>query len=252
MLVRARGGTLDLSPCAGLDLNAAALLLAAAAAGQPFLPPRSPDARHWLARIGFDAALAGRPAPAPSSDVLLEFTRIADDADVERLLARVYDHAGAMLRTFLGYSAADLGRFTVALAELCHNIPEHAGAPGWAAIHRYRDRGRNVVKIAVVDVGRGILGSLGERVGVRTDLEALDAALFKGVSRFDDPGRGHGLREVRRLAERWGAKLTLRSGTAKREVVPRGMKGIPRQYALAPVAGTQVLMSFPEASTGRA
>ncbi len=245
-LARAHGAALDLSAVPGLDLNAAALVLVHAASGRPWTPPAAAAPRSWLRRIGFEAALGGPPPGDDPSDVLLEFTRIEGDSSVAALLERVGRQASHLLRRDLRYTDADVARFTVALSELCHNIPEHAQSQGWAGIHRYRFRGRAIVKIAVVDTGIGARGSLAGKLEPGSDLEAIEAAFLRNVSRHDDPGRGHGLREVRRLAERWGGKVTLRSGTAKLASVPEGMTGYARASGLAPLPGLQVLMSFPE------
>jgi anti-sigma regulatory factor (Ser/Thr protein kinase) len=244
-LLRAGGGPVDLRGWEAVDLGASAVLLAHLRGGGGWTPPA--DARNWLDRTGFDAAVAEADASREprDSDVLLEWTKFDSEASIGPMLERVYRHASEFLVKHLGYAKDATGRFAVALAELCQNVPQHAEGPGWAAIHLYRPREGAVVKIAVTDAGRGVRASLGKRGGARSDLEALEAVFERHVSRFEDAGRGHGLRSVRRLAESWGAKLTLRSGTAKLSYVPRGMRGFPRSSGLARVAGTQVLMVIP-------
>lgn len=249
-LLRAGEGPLDLSRATGIDLNALGLVLVHLEAGGRWTPPASREVGSWLNRIGFDAATGGEPPRGPDSDVLLELTRVARDEDVGTIIERVLGQTAALLKRFLRYEPADVRRFCVALSEMCQNIPEHAGAPGWAAMHRYAHEGRNIVKIAVVDTGRGVRSSLGERLKLREDMEALEAALLRNISRHDDTGRGNGLREVRKLAERWGAKVTLRSGTAKLSVVSEGMRGPGRVKGLRRLPGTQVLMTFPELPAG--
>jgi len=245
-LLAAGSEPVDLSGAEALDLNALGILLVHLEAGGRWIPPASPAVRSWLARIGFDAARGGASAPPDHSDVLLGLTRIASDADVGELVERVRVRAASILRGQLGHDENDVRRFCVALSELCQNIPEHAESAGWAAIHRYVHLGRTVVKIAVVDGGRGVRASLAARRVFGSDLEALKAAFFENLSRHDDPGRGHGLRQVRRLAEKWGAKLTMRSGTAKVAVAPPGMRGIGKPEGLARVPGTQVLLAIPQ------
>ncbi|MBI2921861.1 MAG: sensor histidine kinase [Planctomycetes bacterium] len=245
-LVSPRGGVLDFSQVEFIDLNALGILLEHLWAGGRWVEPTHPRPRAWLGRIGFWEALGGSAPSEKHEDVLLEFTRVSREEDVGEILGRVTTEAAEKLRRYLNYAKGDVRNFCVALSELCGNIPEHAGAHGWAAIQKYRHRGRNIVKIAVVDGGCGVRASLAPRLACRTDLEALDAAFFRNLSRFAEAGRGNGLREVRKLAEKWGAKLTLRSGEAKVAVVSEGMSGVPRATGLAFVPGTQVLMSFPQ------
>ncbi len=244
LLVQSRGRALDLSAAERIDLSAAAVLLAHLGAGASWLPPRPLVVRSWLRRVGFNAALERAPAPEGDSDSLLTFTRLERDADVSAMLERLHHRAPAFLGDHLGFDRAQSSRFVVVLAELCHNIPEHAEGPGWVAVHRYRFRGRNILKIAVADAGRGVRASYGDRY--LTDREAIEAAFEEHRSRHDDPGRGHGLREVVKAVKGFGAKITVRSGTAKKAYVPESMTGWSSVTGLAAVPGTQVLIAVPQ------
>ena len=104
--------------------------------------------------------------------------------------------------------------------------------------------------IAVADAGVGFRQSLeaaqaekwGDRWG---DAAALEAAVFQGVSRFSDPGRGQGLAGMRRYVERWDGKLSLRSGSARLSIIPSWDESQPIEDGLAPFPGTQVLIIIP-------
>jgi hypothetical protein len=243
-LVRSRGRVLDLSRVETVDLSAAAVLLVHLTTGGHWTEPRALVTRSWLRRVGFFAALAGEPPPPEGdSDALLVFTRIETDADVTALLDRVHKRAPQFLGEHLGFSALESAHFVILLAELCHNIPEHACGPGWVAAHRYRFRGRNILKIAVADAGRGLRASYGDRYA--SDADAIRAAFEEHRSRHDDPGRGHGVRQVVKTASEFGAKITVRSGEVKRAHVPEGMTGWSNVSGLQHVAGTQVLIAVP-------
>lgn len=244
LLVRARGRALDLSGCTRVDLSAAAVLLAHLASGAAWVPPRPLVVRSWLRRVGFSAALARTAPPEGDSDSLLPFTRVETDADVSAVLERLHRRAPAFLGEHLGFGRSECARFVVVLSELCHNVPEHAEGPGWVAAHRYRYRGRNILKIAVADAGRGLRASYGGRCA--GDREAIERAFEEHRSRHDDPGRGHGIREVVKAVKGFGAKITVRSGTAKKAHVPEEMRGWARAEGLAEIRGTQVMIAVPE------
>ena len=143
--------------------------------------------------------------------------------------------------------------FAMALSGAWQNIVEHAGTGGWVAVQAYHWRrrlGRRVAVIAVADAGVGFRASLetthAHQVGERwSDVAALEAAVFQGVSRFRDPGRGQGLAGMRRYVGRWDGKLSLRSGTARLSIVPAWDDDVPMADGLAPFPGSQVLLIIP-------
>ncbi|MDQ7779661.1 MAG: ATP-binding protein [Planctomycetota bacterium] len=201
------------------------------------------------------AVAAGRTAaPARPSDVLLEVTLIENSRDVNSLVGRVKQRAQLILRKHLFYDEARIVRFIVALAELCQNIYEHSNTVGYVSIQKYRYENirRNVVKIAVTDVGIGMKQSLSPRLasgfgGRWTDLVAMEQAFRHGISRFADPGRGHGLRCVRELVTAWDGKITIRSGRGRLAVSPAWAKPSSTDDALPYFPGTQIFMTLPAA-----
>jgi anti-sigma regulatory factor (Ser/Thr protein kinase) len=146
--------------------------------------------------------------------VLLEITPIRSHEDVHGVIDHVQERAGAILATKLGYSRADAAMFSMILSEVCQNIIEHAESGGWVGIQSYnwaKRLGRNVVIIAVHDLGIGFRGSLAKEHSARfgdrwSDATALEAAFIHGVTRFRDPGRGQGLKQIRNRVGRWGGK----------------------------------------------
>src|SRR5687768_3210477 len=144
--------------------------------------------------------------------------------------------------------------FSMLLSEVSQNIIEHADAPGWVGIQTYRRWRRidqRVAVIAVMDLGVGFRGSLerehagrfGERWG---DATALEAAFIHGTTRFRDPGRGQGLKQIRKKVGQWGGKIAIRSGAARIADVPDwDTTGVPLEKDLAPFPGAQILIVLP-------
>lgn len=224
--------------------------------------PESPEVVSYLRRMGFLAhaesifELHGAPRTRQSggsSSVLLEITPIRSHEDVHEVIDHVQERAGAILTDQLRYSGVDAGRFSMILSEVCQNIIEHAEAGGWVGIQTYnwaRRLGKPVVVIAVMDLGIGFRGSLGEehasRFGDRwSDATALEAAFILGTTRFRDPGRGQGIKQIRRNVARWGGKLSIRSGTARIADIPEWDDDAPLEQGLAPFPGSQILIVLP-------
>jgi anti-sigma regulatory factor (Ser/Thr protein kinase) len=244
-----------------------ALLLAGtvAAEQQGAIPrlelPESADVNGYLARMAFFDAARGvfecepptRRSGGGPSDVLLEITPIAANADVHEVVDRVQSKAGAILSSKLGYPASAVVQFSVILSEVCQNIIEHAEAPGWVAAQAYnwaKRLGRFVVVISVMDVGRGFRGSLTDEHSARYtdrwgDTTALEAAFLHGLTRFPDSGRGQGIQQIRRQVRRWDGAITIRSGTARIGQVPEWDDTPPIVDGLGPLPGSQISIILP-------
>jgi len=243
------------------------LLLAGSIAGreQSVLPrlglPESADVTGYLSRMGFFEAAHGvfdfeapaRRSAGGRSDVLLEITSVASNADVHGVVDRVQGQAGMILSSKLGYPASAAVQFSVMLSELCQNIIEHAEAPGWVAAQSYnwaKRLGRFVVVISVMDLGRGFRGSLMEEHSARYgdrwgDATALEAAFLHGLTRFPDSGRGQGIQQIRRQVRKWDGAITIRSGTARIGQVPEWDDTPPLVDGLAPLPGAQISIVLP-------
>jgi hypothetical protein len=190
---------------------------------------------------------------SPHSDVLLETRKIEGTDDIHNLVEEVRQRAETILTSHLKYDANAIDYFVVALSEVCQNIPEHSEDIGYVGIQKYfygKKLGKNIVKIAVMDLGVGIRESLTPKYAPSvknwSDLEAINLALFKGASRFDDPGRGQGLTQVRKLVERWKGKLMIRSGTARSGIIPPWEISRPKRSSLKDFPGTQISIILPE------
>jgi anti-sigma regulatory factor (Ser/Thr protein kinase) len=244
-------------------------LLAAGAAWQerfgerPLLePPESKEVASYLSRIHFfehaheifEFEGHVRRRTGGESDALLEITPIRSHQDVHDVVDRVRDRAAAILGRRLGYPPPAVLHFSVILSEVCQNIVEHAGTDGWVSAQTYNWKqrlGRQVVVIAVMDVGMGFRGSLArehaQRYGDRwSDETALEAAFLHGVSRYRDPGRGQGLQGIRKQVTRWNGLFTIRSGTARIAEVPDWIEREPASSGLPDFPGAQIQVVLPQ------
>jgi signal transduction histidine kinase len=182
------------------------------------------------------------------SDVLLEITPIAKSDDIHFIVGKVKERAHTILTNHLNYDEKAINGFIVALSEVCQNIIEHSETKGFVAIQKYHFQtiNKNVVRIAVMDIGIGFRKSLSERLLLKSDLDAIDKALFQGASRYADKGRGHGLASVRRFVNQWSGKLSIRSGTAKLSIIPAWSWGKEKETNLPYFPGSQINILLPE------
>ena len=224
--------------------------------------PENGEVLGYLGRMGFfpealrffehDGPLPRRSG-GRASDVLLEITPVEENRHVHDVVDKVQRRAGTILSQTLHYPPSAVVQFSVILSEVCQNIIEHAEAPGWVAAQTYnwaRRLGRDVLVIAVVDVGRGFRGSLasghagrfGDRWG---DATALEAAFIHGLTRFPDSGRGQGIQQIRRQVRRWDGILSVRSGSARIAEVPDWDDAPPLDTGLPDFPGAQIHIVLP-------
>jgi anti-sigma regulatory factor (Ser/Thr protein kinase) len=191
---------------------------------------------------------AGKYQRSSDSDVLLEITPIEKTNDIHFIVGKIRERAQAILATHLRYDERAINGFIVALSEVCQNIIEHSENKGFVGIqkYRYQSLGRNVVKIAVMDVGIGFRKSLANRFKLRSDFEAIDKALLHGASRYEDEGRGHGLAGVRKFVTQWQGRLSIRSGTARLSIIPQWARGRDQERNLTFFPGSQINIMLPE------
>ncbi len=255
-----------IDPMGMIGLLAVGAFLKDRSGAEPVLTlPESSEVVGYLGRMGFFEAADGvfrvdrpRPRGVSSSDVLLEITPILENHDVHGVVERVQERAGILLSRTLGYPPSSVIPFSVMLSEVCQNILEHAGAPGWVAAQTYnwsRRLGRHVLILAVGDMGRGFRDSLGSehagRYGDRwSDATALEAAFIHGLTRFPDQGRGQGIQQMRRQVRRWDGMISVRSGTARIADVPEWLDYPPMERDLPWFPGAQVTLFLPESLEG--
>jgi len=252
-----------------IDPTGAVALLAAgvhlrdrSGAPVPLRIPEHADVAGYLARTGFFRQAEGiftLDAPPPrratgGSDVLLDLTPIDSHRDVHAVVDRVQAGAGAILSRTLHYPPTAAIQFSVVLSEVCQNVVEHAEGPGWVCAQVYswgKRLGRQVLVVAVGDLGRGFRGSLAPEHAARfgdrwSDATALEAAFLHGLTRFHDPGRGQGIQQIRKQVRRWGGLVLIRSGTARIADVPEWDESTPpMQTGLPHFPGAQITVVLP-------
>lgn len=240
------------------------LTLAQSRAERPaFTGPENEDTASYWARTAFYRhaeelyelhGYVPKPRTTGDSDVLLEITPVAKSEDVHAVVDRIQMKAQSILQKELNLEGRATMGFAMTLSEVCQNIVEHAGQGGFVAVQTYQWKkrlGRRVVVIAVTDAGQGFRRSLEgahrRRIGERwDDGAALEEAVMRGISRFREPGRGHGLAGVKRYVSRWGGKLSVRSGTARIGIIPSWDDDEALVKNLAPFPGAQVQIIIPE------
>ncbi len=223
--------------------------------------PESLEVCSYLDRMGFFAfarryftlahatvEIAGTNQRSADSDVLLEITPVEKTNDIHFIVGRVRERAQSILARHLRYDERAINGFIVALSEICQNIIEHSENRGFVGIQKYRYQriNRNIVKIAVMDVGIGFRKSLSSRFKIDNDLEAIEKALLQGNSRYSDEGRGQGLPAALRFIKQWNGGLSIRSGRAKRSILPRWIHGREQERGLTFFPGSQINISLPE------
>lgn len=222
--------------------------------------PETREVRTYLDRMDFWQSAhevfdlePGATRSHGASDALLEITPIRSHHDVHAVVERVRERSAAILENHLHYPKPSVIQFSVMLSEVCQNIIEHAETVGWvcAQTYNYRERlGREVLMLAVMDVGVGFEGSLASEHARRfgeswSAATALEAALLFGESRFRDPGRGQGLQAIRKQVEKWDGMLAIRSGDAQIALVPDWDDYPPMQRSLPAFPGAQILIVMP-------
>lgn len=224
--------------------------------------PESEEVLKYLERMDFfkfaaeyfnldpsELQISGKYLRSSYSDVLLEITPIEKSDDIHFIVGKVKDRAQSILAKHLRYDDRAINGFIVALSEVCQNIIEHSETKGYVGIQKYfwhQKLKKNVVKIAVMDIGIGFRKSLSERFSFKNDLEPIEQALLHGASRYTEKGRGHGLAAVRRFVNQWDGKLSIRSGTAKLSIIPDWSRGKKKETKLSPFPGAQINILLPE------
>ncbi len=192
--------------------------------------------------------ISGKYLRSAYSDVLLEITPIEKSDDIHFIVGKVKERANAILKKHLHYDERAINGFIVALSEVCQNIVEHSDNKGFVGIQKYhfQNLNKNIVKIAVMDIGIGFKKSLSERFSLKHDFEAIEKTLLHGASRYADEGRGHGLAAVRRFVNQWNGKISIRSGKAKLSIIPDWARGKEKETNLTPFPGSQINILLPE------
>ncbi|MBM4129339.1 MAG: hypothetical protein FJ243_04365, partial [Nitrospira sp.] len=165
-------------PYGMVGLLEAGSLLKSKGIKKTLLLPESEEVLKYLERMDFfkyareyfrleppEPSISDKYLRSSYSDVLLEITPIEKSDDIHFIVGKVKDRAKAILTTHLHYDERAINGFIVALSEVCQNILEHSEDTGFVGIQKYhfQNLNKNVVKIAVMDIGIGFRKSLSER-----------------------------------------------------------------------------------------
>lgn len=194
--------------------------------------PQAPRVNRWMHAMGIPTNKPSMSTPSPKDleSTLQPITRIEDEADI----GRVVDGFHHRLAERYPLTESSRRALVAVMIELFQNIPHHSNATGTvadshgiAAMQDYEDS----IFLAVADKGIGLSASLSLRPGYErlSDTQTMDEIFHRGVSRFDDPGRGGELRRIANLVRSWDGVFALRSGSALYYFDPRGgdVYGVP-------------------------
>jgi anti-sigma regulatory factor (Ser/Thr protein kinase) len=111
-----------------------------------------------------------------------------------------------------------------ALNEVMDNVLVHSGASrGYVMAQAHPTKGR--VAVCVMDSGKGIFESLRtSRHAPRTAVDALTAAIRKGVTRDESVGQGNGLWGLSEIVRANGSSLRLVSGSGSISIQAESLK----------------------------
>jgi len=125
------------------------------------------------------------------------------------------------------------------VCEVIDNVRVHSetATPGAVCAQYYPKL--HQLDVAIVDQGRGIKASLGERLNLATDGEAIERALERGMTRNPDIGQGNGLAGTREIVARNGGCLHVWTGEGLFEHREDGSETV-RQSALFPGTGVYI------------
>lgn len=185
---------------------------------------------------------AGHDVPEPGacldrSGDLLELSMVRTHADVRHLTDLVHRKVRAV-------DPRTANALHETLAEVGGNVSDHAGDIGFTVAQTMP--ALNELRFAVADAGFGLRTTLARR-GAVDDADAIRLALA-GISRFDSPTRGNGLRRTVELIVGLGGQVYVASGSASMSTSPGGTVAAACDCASCAFQGTIVEATIPLSS----
>ncbi len=178
-----------------------------------------------------------------SNPMLIELTYLRDGSSLPDLLTKVV----WVLRYRLKYAKYDAYDIATVVSELCQNTFDHnASTAGFVAMQVYGKEEKRFLEIAVSDHGGGLLATLlrnPKNGAIRTDLDAIKAAIKLGTSEHDDPTRGTGLYHLLNIAYKHKGSVQIKSGGSK--VRYRMDKEEGWAFAVTAIPGVHITVSLP-------
>jgi anti-sigma regulatory factor (Ser/Thr protein kinase) len=150
-----------------------------------------------------------------TNPLLIELTRIEAGSELPVLLHQIV----WVLREKLKYRKYDAFDVATAVSEVCQNTFDHNSATcGFLAMQVYGRGANRFLEIGIADYGGGLLETLGRNplnAHIRTERQAIEAAVRLHTSEHDDPTRGTGLYHLLDIAYRHSGAVQIRTGDAK-------------------------------------
>lgn len=183
------------------------------------LPPTHAETQELFAANGWLHFICPDKWPAEAANVNLHLPlrRFEDDRDLNVVVSQVIEICLQQNVFAEGVPQA----FEWALNEIAGNILEHSkAAVGWIQVTAYPNSGS--LALIVCDSGIGVRHSMKRKFWPKTDVQALELAIQKGVSSIDDCGRGNGLAGAIAIARHNKGLFVLISGHGRIKVYESG------------------------------
>lgn len=201
--------------------------------------PPDGDGYDFWERAGWQYGLFGHAPPIvrPGTN-LTPLTAYSSGSELNEAVTE----AISVMSTAASFPSGVVDSLSWTLNEVADNVLVHSNAErGWMQVS-YQPR-KGLLDFVVADSGRGILASLRESFShLRTDIEALNLAVEKGITRNRHVGQGNGLSGLVRIAVGNRGFVNLHSGTGQLRI----LEGEVRQAEdfASPFGGTIVTMTL--------
>lgn len=206
---------------------------------------------HILARLGLFEAMPPSTSFYPykpkqqfrgNNPAILEITRV----DQESSLVDLINLSRAAITKNTNYEGTQILDICKMMSELIQNILDHSAItyPGIILIQNYPNR--NYTQLVIADSGVGIPNTIKSNSEYKkmNDAECIEKSLQYGITRYDkSEERGEGLPECAQLANKYNAKLFIRSNTGS--IHYNKNRNICLTNDLCELNGTQISIKFP-------
>jgi hypothetical protein len=195
-------------------------------------------------------AVSGATVFGGNNSGLVEICAIRPGLDTHELIYKLNETIRATCGGRPDFPQFEEAMSTI-LSELVGNVFLHGGegATGHAAFQSYPSS--NKARVVVSDDGRGLMQTIRPALHGRNpaygdvrDVDLLVEMFRDGLSWFDDPGHGNGLKGCATKAIRYRAKLDVRLRTQAVRLVPSGDAYLPSTAVLstdlAEIDGTHI------------
>jgi len=180
--------------------------------------PQSDFLADYFDKAGWEAGILGEhsaPSIIPGA-TFIPLTKYETSEELNPVLTEAIHH----FAKHAIFESGVLEGMEWAVNEVADNVLNHAGGvPGWLQLAEHPKKG--MIEIVVVDCGIGICASMRERFpNLKSDVEAIELAAAKGVTRDEAVGQGNGLAGTLRIAVAGEGWVNLHSGRGLLQYIP--------------------------------